>query len=487
MRSMQNMSHRVAAGTSSRQRLAGAVVAALLAAGCALKPAPTHDATLQAALPPDTRVPDAWVAGGRPGTVANGWLAELNDPGAAAMVAEAIAKNPDLRAAADRVQAAQQAAAVAGSRMLPWVGAVAGGNITHDDGGNTNESSVAYLSVAWEADVWGRLRARRAAAEASAEATALEYAQARQSLAATAARLWYGNTEANQLVALAEQAVAVYQQLVDLVQIRTTYGKVSNLDLAFTRAKLETAQGDLESARAAQGEARRGLEILLGRYPAATLRTAPAFPALPPPPALDVPGSLLLRRPDLLAAEHQALSAFRQQESAELDLLPAFSLSLTGGRLGDQVMTLLDLNPWLTGAGVGVTVPIFEGGRLRAQVAIATAQEAAAVAIYGSSVLRAFGEVENSVADDALYAARLPYEEKALADRTETVRIATIQYKAGKIDLLWVGELQTAEINNQQNLIKLVTAQRVNRIRMYLALGASYDSAPAARIVASAP
>jgi len=76
MRAMQPMSHRVAAGTSSRRRLAGAVGAALLVAGCALKPAPTHDATLQAALPPDTRVPDAWIAGGRPGTVANGWLAD---------------------------------------------------------------------------------------------------------------------------------------------------------------------------------------------------------------------------------------------------------------------------------------------------------------------------------------------------------------------------------------------------------------------------
>jgi outer membrane protein TolC len=124
---------------------------------------------------------------------------------------------------------------------------------------------------------------------------------------------------------------------------------------------------------------------------------------------------------------------------------------------------------------------------LRAQVAIATAREAAAVALYGSSVLRAFGEVENSVANEALYAARLPYEEKALADRKETVRISSIQYKAGKIDLLWVGELQTAEISNQQNLIKLVTAQRANRIRMYLALGASYDSSPAAHVVAASP
>ena len=451
---------------------------ALLAAGCALKAPPGHEATVRAALPPDTAVPGAWATADRPGAVANGWLAELDDPALAAIVAEAIAHNTDLRAVSAKVQAAQQATVVAGSRMLPWVGATLGGNMVHDDSGSTNESSVAYLGVAWEADVWGRLRAGRSAAEARAQSAALDYAYARQSLAATAARLWYLNTEASQLVALGEEAVAVYRKLTDLVQIRTDYGKVSNLDLAFMRSKLETAQSDLESARAAQGDARRGLEVLLGRYPAAEIRTAAQFQPLPPPPQLDVPGSMLLRRPDLLATEQQVLAAFRRQEAAELALLPGFSLSLAGGRLGDQLLTLLDLNPWLAAAGIGVSVPIYEGGRLRAQVEIATAEQAAAVAAYGSAVLGAFREVESAVAADAIYAARLPYEQRALADRKETVRISNLQYTAGKIDLLWVGELQAAEIGNEQNLIKIITAQRANRIRMYLALGSSFDAAP---------
>jgi multidrug efflux system outer membrane protein len=465
---------------SSRTLGAAALSILLLGSGCALKPPPAHEATLKDALPSATTVPGSWVADDRPGAVANGWLAELDDPAVAAIVTEAIARNTDLRAAAARVQAAQQAAVVAGSRMLPWVGANLGGNIVHDDSGSTNESTVAYLGVAWEADVWGRLRAQRAAAEASAQSAALDYAFARQSLAATAARLWYLNTEANQLVVLGEQAVAVFQQLTDLVQIRTDYGKVSDLDLAFMRSKLESSRSDLESARAAQGEARRGLEVLLGRYPAAEIQTAAQFPPLPPPPSLDVPGALLLRRPDLLAAEQQLLAAFRRQESAELALLPGFSLSLTGGRLGEQLMTLLDLNPWLAGAGIGMSVPIYEGGRLRAQVRIATSEQAAAVAGYGSAVLDAFREVENAVANDTIYAARLPYEQSALADRKETVRISNIQYTAGRIDLLWVGELQAAEIGNEQNLIKIVTAQRANRIQMYLALGSSFDADPAA-------
>ena len=477
-------------GRPSHRRIPATLVAVAVAAvasgtGCALKPPPAHDASLAEALPSTTRVPDGWVSDAAAGPVANGWLAELDDPQLDALVAEAMRNNPDLREAAARVIAAQQAAVIAGSRLYPWVGAYLGADVTHDDDGNTNDATKAYLGVGWEIDVWGRLRAQRAAAEADAASVALDYAWARQSLAATVARLWYLNVEANQMVDLAAQAVAVYGKLTELVQVRAAAGKVSSLDVTYMRAKLESSNSSLEAARAAQASAKRGLETLLGRYPSAEIETATQFLPLSPPPAADVPGAMLLRRPDLLAAEQDVLATFRREEAAELSLLPEFSLSLAAGRLGDQVLALLDVNPWLTAAGVGASVPIYQGGRLEANVAIATANQQAAVAGYGRAVLDAFREVEDALDDDAFYAARVPWETRALADRTETVRIANLQYTAGRIDLMWVGELQTAQIENQQDLITLVTQQRINRVRMYLALGASYDAEPAARVAAS--
>ena len=473
-------------GNITRRRIPAALaVIAVTAAGCALRPPPAHQANLAEALPSTTQVPGAWVSDATAGPVLNGWLAEFGDPQLDALVAEAMRNNPDLREAAARVVAAQQAAVVAGSRLYPWVGAYLGADVTHDDDGNTNDATKAYLGVGWELDVWGRLRAQRAAAEADAEAVALDYAWARQSLAATVARLWYLNVEANQSVDLAAQAVSVYGTLTELVQVRAAAGKVSTLDVAYMRAKLESSQSNLESARAAQASARRGLETLLGRYPSAEIETAQQFLPLSAPPAADVPGAMLLRRPDLLAAEQNVLATFRREEAAELSLLPEFSLSLAAGRLGDQILALLDVNPWLTAAGIGASVPIYQGGRLDANVAIATANQQAAVAGYGRSVLGAFREVEDALDDDRYYAARVPWETKALADRTETVRIANLQYTAGRIDLMWVGELQSAQIKNQQDLIKLVTQQRINRVRMYLALGASYDAQPAARVAAA--
>jgi NodT family efflux transporter outer membrane factor (OMF) lipoprotein len=332
--------------------------------------------------------------------------------------------------------------------------------------------------VAWELDVWGRLRAGRAAAAQGYEATALDYSYARQSLAATLAMSWYLTTEAHQLVALARRAVEIYSKLFDLAKIRRAAGKSSDLDVVDARAALETAQGDLEAARDSYGKARRTLEVLLGRYPAAEIEAAASYPSLPPATGAGVPASLLERRPDIVAAEHRVLAAFRQEEAARLALLPDFSISLTGERVGNHLVRQLNLNPWLTSAAIGMTVPLYEGGALRAQARIATAQQAQAVASYGSVVLTAFREVENALASEQLLGKRLQYEERALADRSTEVQLAIVQYQAGRRDLLWVERLQTEQLATEERVIKLHNARIATRIQLHLALGGSFDASP---------
>jgi multidrug efflux system outer membrane protein len=446
--------------------------------GCALTSPPTHTDWVQQALPQQTHVPPAWKADPATGEVANNWLKSLNDPVLDAIVAEAIANNLDLLQAAQRVKIAEQTVVVVGAQMLPQVGAVLGARTTRDnDHASDMNSTLGYAGASWELDVWGRLRAQRAVAEAGYQASALDYAWARQSLAATAAKLWILTIETRQMLALAGQSVRIFSEQLALVQIRRNSGKDTDLDVVDTRAKLDTAQSQFEAASAAYGEARRALEVLLGRYPAAEIETTATFPPLPPSAGAGLPASLLGRRPDLVAAEHAVLAAFRQQEAAKLALLPSFSFSLIGGRLGDQLLALLNLNPWLASAGIGMSIPIYEGGALRAQIEIATAQQAQAVAHYGASVLEAWHEVENALANEQILLRRLPFEQRALADQTTAVRIATMQYKAGSRDLLWVSNLQSNLLATEAALIKLSATQRINRIQLYLALGGSFDAA----------
>ena len=465
-----------------RRRQIAAALAAIALTGCALSTPPAHDDIVPKALPADTAVPAAWQAEAPDsGEVADDWIVTLNDPTLEKLVDEAIANNRDLAQAAQRVRIAQQAVVIAGAKLLPLAGAQVGGRGTIDsDSDDAELSSVLYGAVAWEPDVWGRVRAQREARLASAQATALDYAFARQSLAATVAKAWYTACEARQLLDLAEQAVGVYSDLLVLINARRSAGKDTDLNVADIKAKLSLARAQVEVARAAYGEVRRGLETLLGRYPAAEIEAAGVLPELPPPPGAGAPASLLERRPDLKAAELQVLAAFREEESARLALLPSFSISFLVGRLGSQLLSLLHLNPWLATADVGMSVPIYTGGALHAQLEIATAQQAQAVAAYGGAALTAFREVEDALGNEPLIANRLQYTEAALVESTEAVRIATIQYRYGSRDLLWVSNLQTAQIRNQAEVIKVRNLQRTNRINLFLALGGSYDEEPAA-------
>jgi outer membrane protein, multidrug efflux system len=456
----------------------GLLAAATLLAGCALKAPPAPDEVLRQALP-TTPVPPAWRATNDAGTIAGAWVGTFGDAQLDAIVAEAIAHNTDLRAAAARVEVAQQAVVVAGAAMQPQVGAQLGARRTYDDdSGSAGNATVAYLGVAWEIDVWGRLRARADAAAYGAKAAALDYAWARESLAALVAKSWFLCIESRQLLALTEQSVTIYGDLLKLVNARRAAGKDTDLNVAVVTAKVEMALSEVEAARRTYGEARRALETLLGRYPSAEIAIAPVFGSLPGPSGASLPSALLERRADIVAAERVVLAAFRQQESAELALLPSFGVSLDAGRFGDIVTSLLRLNPWLASAAIGMSVPIYEGGALQAQVSIATARQAQAVAGYGSVVLKAFREVEDSLANESLLAAQLPLDERSLQARTEAVRIGTLQFVAGRQDLLWVAQLQAEQIAAESNLIKVHAAQRANRIRLYQALGGGFGPAP---------
>jgi outer membrane protein, multidrug efflux system len=461
---------------------------AAVVTGCALSRPPAHSQLVTNALPQGTTIPLQWSSVTGTNDVANDWIRSFNDARLDALVAEAITNNLDLRQAAARVEVARQNVIVVGSQLKPQVGVDLGLGATRDDGHNDWYTAKKGLAgVAWEPDVWGRLRAQREAAKADAQATELDYSFARQSLAATAAKSWYLAIETRQLVGLAGQSVVIYSNLLDLVKIRRAAGKVTDLDVAEAAADFNTSQGQLRLAQGLYSDARRSLEVLLGRYPAAELAVAESFTPVPPPVQAGLPSSLLERRPDIAAGGQLVLAAFRTQESARLALLPSFTLNLDGGKLSDNLLSMLQINPWMFSAAVGMYVPIYTGGALRAQLRIATAQQQQAIAGYGSAALRAFVEVEAALTHERLLADRLQFQQGEVRDRVEAVRIASLQYKAGAIDLLSLLQLQGDQIGSEANLIKLRNAQLANRINLHLALGGSFESAPAVGSVVARP
>jgi outer membrane protein, multidrug efflux system len=150
------------------------------------------------ALPKATPLPPAWSAGSDAANVTDDWVKSFKDDELGVVVREAIANNLDLRQSADQVEEARQTVIVVGSKLKPQIGATIAGATTRSSNAassNQYQSNMEYGGISWEIDVWGQVRSQRAAVQENYEAVALDYAFARQSLAATTAKSWYPHME----------------------------------------------------------------------------------------------------------------------------------------------------------------------------------------------------------------------------------------------------------------------------------------------------
>ena len=200
----------------------------------------------------------------------------------------------------------------------------------------------------------------------------------------------------------------------------------------------------------------------------AEVETASELMPVPPPIPVGIPSDIIARRPDLVAAERRVAAAFYVTEQARLAKLPSFNFTAGIGGSTGLDDAILDL-------GAGIFAPLFTGGALEAQVQQATADQEAAIAIYGQTVLRAFEEVETALTNEALYEEREQYLQAAVDDSLRAYELSRIQYDVGQIDLLSVLLMQTKWIGARVGLIHVKNERLQQRINLHLALGGSFD------------
>jgi len=446
------------------------VVTALLY-GCKSATPPTTQETIEKALP-NAKIPMVWTEAAEQGRVPEGWLTSFDDDKMEAIVGEALKHNLALQAASARMDSAAGAARVAGASLKPVVGAAGGGN--------TADSVGAGLGISWELDVWGRLRAIAAAGQANYEGAQLDYEFARQSLAAQAAKSYFLVIETLKQLKLTEENVQIYQKLLDTLEARAKVGKVGAQDTSLAKADLASANERRQESEAAHKEAVRSLEVILGRYPSAELKASEEYPKVPPPPPAGMPSEILERRPDVAAAERRVLAAFQELQVAQLAKLPKISLSAAGGGSSGDLGGLLSGGSGYFGVGANFLAPIYTGGRLEAEIDIATAEQKGAVAEYGQTALVAFTEVENSLSSEQSLKKRADLLQSVLKENENALKLRKLEYDAGKADLLDVLNLQ-AKVNEAKSAVIYLHNLRLDeRINLHLALGGSFEVPPPA-------
>jgi NodT family efflux transporter outer membrane factor (OMF) lipoprotein len=449
--------------------------------GCIARDEP-DDLTAEANLAPP---PPTFSAADSSEAVRDNWITNFNDPTLLALVEEALAHNHNLAISAARLDQAAAEARIAGAKLVPWVSASGSGQRASGAARmpNTTDTGTDFgvgLSVSWELDLWGRIRAGASAGQAAFDAASFDYLAARNSLAAQVAKAWYAAIEANLQTQLARDIVIMREQMLRAVEHQVRIGKNSPDDRLLIQADLANDRERLASLEAALGNATRSLEVLLGRYPATELTIADHLPKLAPQPATGVPSVLLERRPDLRAAERRIAVAFNLTEQARAARLPRFSLTASGGGTSDDLSNLLSGDSQFWSIGSNFLGPIFQGGRLKAQVEARSAQQDQTLLRYGSLALNAFREIEDAIDQDKASAQRERELAEAWTNFAEAARIAVEQYKVGKTDILSTMLIQERAITGRTRHLHIQALRILNRIDLHLALGGDFSTPPPA-------
>lgn len=423
----------------------------------------------------DIDLPENWRSGIPSGAfdAATGWLDDLEDNYLKILVAEAIERNHTLKAAKTRVEGAGALSRIAGAPLLPSAEIGVDASRTGSDTNTENSFSLSG-TISWEADLWGRLGNSARAAAYDERAVYADYNAARLSLAAEVSLAWIASIEARQQEDLAVKTGESFRHALNIIEERYRLGLNSALDVRLARTEVASADSDIARRGRELDAIKRRLEVLMGRYPSAELKTAKRLPRIIKPVPTGLPSELLGRRPDLVAAELRLSAAGEEFHQAGKNRLPSIRLTAGGGFGSSDLDKLLDWDNLVWNLVAGITQPLFQGGRLKAEEALAKSGHADALEEYAGAVLRAFREVETALAAEALYEEQLTFLDKACSESSIAVELALSQYAEGLTDVTTLLQAQRRAFNAKSTSLRTERERLDNRIDLYLALGGDF-------------
>lgn len=390
-------------------------------------------------------------------------------------VAAAMAANLSLEVALRRVEQARASLAATGAAHSPSLDA--SGSVSRRDSESNGRQTISetgqgQLSIGYEVDLWGKLAAQTSAAAARLDASGFDSVAQRLTVQAELVKSYITAVGAGERLQIAQQNLAMSRRILDLLTLRQREGLDSELEVAQQSTTVAGIEAQLPSLQNQRSAAENALALLLGRPPGAVRVTAASLSALSLPRlAPGTPASLIDRRPDIQSAEASLKAANADIGAAKAALYPSIDLAAA-----------LTLSVPLSGGGVttgnslagNLTAPLFNAGRLRAQVDSAEARKAELVASYRQTVLTALGEVDDALVEIASNDLRYTWLTAAATDSTRARALAEERYQAGAIDFLTVLDAQRSQLTAQDTLVQGQIERLNGAVDLVRALGGGW-------------
>lgn len=427
-----------------------------------------------------------------------GWRAMFGDPRLQRLIDLALENNRDLRLATLNVQAAQAQSNIQRSARLPAVGLDATRTreraLTTDAAGRASRevSQQAGMNVAlsaFELDLFGRVRALSEAALARYLASEQGRDAAQITLVGAVAEAYFAHRLADEQLQLAERTLADWQQSLELARLLKQAEQNSSLDVAQAEGQVALAEADLEAHRRALAQAGNALQLLVGsELPgdlprALPLERQPVIARLP----AGLPADLLLTRPDLRQSEQLLMAANADIGAARAAFFPQISLTASFGYASTSLGGLFDPARQVWRFVPQLYQPLFQGGRLRAELRLAEVRKSEAVAQYERAIQTAFREVADALAGTATFDRQIDAQQRAVSAAQRRLELSELRYRAGFEGRLELLDAQRQLYAARRALLELRREEIANRVALYKSLGGGLHARGGVAIAAVKP
>jgi len=453
------------------------------------------DGVPQCSTPVVVDIPAAWSVGDASAVIASPasvslvqWWLRFDDPLLADLVAQALQANTGVKSAQAALRQARALRDVAAASLWPALGASASAQHATSRSGSDGSGSTASnnfragLDASWELDFFGVNRSALDASDATLRASAASLGDVQVSIAAEVALAYIALRSVQARLAIAEENLATQIETLQITQWRLQAGLVTSLESEQALAQAEQTRAQLPALQTAIEQNSHALAVLTGQPPAALSSVLSAVSAASRVPraatnlALSLPAETLRQRPDVRAAEQQVIAALARVSQARAARAPRFSL---GGSLGLNALTvgaLTNSAALVSSLLASVSMPIFDGGALSAQVRAQQAALEQAGQAYKAAVLSALKDVE-----DALVALRGDRERllhlQAAADAAASASLLARQrYNSGLVDFQTVLETTRTQLSTQDSVASATADVAADHVRLYKALGGGWQS-----------
>ena len=428
------------------------------------------------------------------------WVSGFSDSTLNSLVARALAANSDIRVAEARYRAALSRLRISEANLLPSVSGSArvsrsenignllsspetggvpdfGGDFNpalFDLGGGVSSGQTGLgggVNASWEYDLWGRIRDGVESSELEAQASKADYAGVRLAIAARVTQNWFDLIEARLLSELSQREVDTQARALRLTTRRFEGGITGSSDVRLARSALANAQAVQASRKQRQAALARSLEVLMREYPDESLSASADLPNLPELSGAGGPAYVLRHRPDLLAAERRMQAAGLQVDVARKALLPSLSFNGGANLSGSALNNIFDLDRLVADIAGGLTAPIFQGGRLKANVVQQEEILRQQLEGYAGTALQAYLEVENALDADKRLAEREAALRISLEEALKAEERLELRYTEGLTTILQLLDSQSRRLNAESQLISARKERLANRVRLHVALG----------------